>query len=98
MVVAKWLQIRFSDKVMVWQFYNNAEETEHFGSRGITLTDEELRQLDELPFRELRLAKLNGVEIKDEPETLLEKLAKRAYDEYLQAKSEEEKRKMEVVE
>jgi len=98
MVVAKWLQIRFGDKVMVWQFYNNAEETEHFGSRGITLTDEELEQLDELPFRELRLAKLNGVEIKDEPETLLEKLAKRAYDEYLQAKAEEEKRKMEVVE
>jgi len=98
MVVAKWLQIRFGDKVMVWQFYNNIEETEHFGSRGITLTDEELEQLDRLQFKELRLAKLNGVEIKDEPETLLEKLAKRAYDEYLQAKSEEEKRKMEVVE
>jgi len=98
MVVAKWLQIRVGDKVMVWQFYNNVEETEHFGSRGITLTDEELKQLDELPFRELRIAKLNGIEIKDEPETLLEKLAKRAYDEYLQAKAEEEKRKMEVIE
>jgi len=98
MAVAKWLQIRFGDKVIVWQFYNNAEETEHFGSRGITLTDEEMNQLDELPFRELRIAKMNGVEIKDNPETLLEKLAKRAYDEYLQAKAEEEKRKMEVVE
>jgi len=98
MVVAKWLQIRFGDKVMVWQFYNTPDETEHFGSRGITLTDEELEQLDELPFRELRMAKVNGVEIKDSPETLLEKLAKRAYDEYLQAKAEEEKRKMEVME
>ena len=98
MVVAKWLQIRYGDKVMVWCFYNTPDETEHFGSRGITLTDEELKQLDELPFRELRMAKTNGVEIKDNPETLLEKLAKRAYDEYLQAKAEEERRKMEVVE
>lgn len=98
MVVAKWLQIRFGDKVMVWQFYNTSDETEHFGSRGITLTDEELEQLDELPFRELRMAKMDGVEIKDSPETLLEKLAKRAYDEYLQAKAEEERRKVEVVE
>lgn len=98
MVVARWLQIRFGDKVMVWQFYNKPDETEHFGSRGITLTDEELKQLDELLFKELRMAKTNGVEIKDSPETLLEKLAKRAYDEYLQAKAEEEKRKIEVVE
>lgn len=98
MAVAKWFQIRFRDKVIVWRFYNSPEDTEAFGSRGITLTDEEINQLDELPFRELRLAKTNGVEIKDDPETLLEMLAKRAYDEYLQAKQEEEKIKMEVVE
>ncbi|MHA1288057.1 MAG: hypothetical protein ACTSPB_11700 [Candidatus Thorarchaeota archaeon] len=99
MVLAKWLQIRyserFSDGVIVWQFYENGEQ---IGSRGISLTSEEMNQLDELLFRELRLAKVNGVEIKDNPGTLLEMLAKRAYDEYLQAKALEEEAKANVIE
>jgi len=96
MVIAKWLQIRYSDGVIVWQFYD--ENGEQCGSRGISLTSDELDQLDELLFRELRLAKVNGVEIKDNPETLLEMLAKRAYDEYLQAKALEEEAKANVIE
>ena len=96
MVIAKWLQIRYSDGVIVWQFYD--ENGEQVGSRGINLTSDEMNQLDELLFRELRLAKVNGVEIKDNPETLLEMLAKRAYDEYLQAKALEEEEKQNVIE
>ena len=95
MVIAKWLQIRYSDGAIVWQFYENGER---IGSRGISLTSEEMNQLDELPFRELRLAKINGVAVKDNPESLLEMLAKRAYDEYLQAKASEEEAKANVIE
>ena len=96
MVIAKWLQIRYSDGVIVWQFYD--ENSEQIGSRGINLTSDEMNQLDELLFRELREAKMNGVVVKDNPETLLEMLAKRAYDEYLQAKASEEEEKQNVIE
>jgi len=97
MVVAKWSQIRIGDKVIVWKFYNTQEDLEAFGSRGLTLTDEELKQLMTETFLELYKTRIDGVEIKDKPETLLEKLAKRAYDEYLNAKKQELQRQSETI-
>ena len=97
MVIAKWLQIRMKDKVIVWQFYNESE-TEPFGSRGITPSDEEMQELQNLSFGELYAAKVDGVEVKDTPETFLEKIVKRAYDEYLEAKKVEEEAKEQTVE
>jgi len=97
MVVARWSQIRIGDKVIVWEFYDTQEDLEAFGSRGITLTDEELKQLMSISFFELYRARIDGVEIKDKPETLLEKLAKKAYDEYLKAKEQELQRQSETI-
>ncbi|HHC18959.1 MAG TPA: hypothetical protein ENK81_00950 [Euryarchaeota archaeon] len=97
MTIAIWSQIRMGDKVIVWEFYKEPDETEHFGSRGLTLTDEELKQLMSISFFELYKARIDGVEIKDKPETLLEKLAKKAYDEYLKAKKQELQRQSETI-
>ena len=97
-MIAKWYQIRMVDRVMVWQFYEDEKASEAFGSRGITLTDDEVEQLRKLSFGELVDAKIKGVAIVDSPTTLLETLAKRAYDEYVKAKQEEEASKQQIVE
>lgn len=98
MAVAKWFQIRVNDKVMVWQFYEDESKVEPFGSRGISLSDEEMDELMKLTLADLYNAKTKGVPITDTPTNLLEELAKRAYDEYLKAKEQEEQAKQQVIE
>ena len=93
-MIAKLLQVRLLDKVMVWQFFNSAEDTEPVGSRGITVTEEEMNSLT---LSDLLNAKM-GIEIVDTPTTTLEEIVKRAYDEYLEAKKEEEEAKASVIE
>ena len=97
-MLARWLQIRVGDRVVVWQFYKSSEDTEPFGSRGKNYDENTFKEFMSLTFSELYEAKVKGVEIKDLPETLLEKMAKSAYDEYLEAKKIEEERKRKVIE
>ncbi len=93
-MIAKLLQVRLLDKVMVWQFFTSAEDTEPAGSRGVKVTEEEMSSLT---LSDLFEAK-SGIEILDSPTTVLETIVKRAYDEYLEAKKLEEERKASIVE
>ena len=100
MVVGKWIQIRASDKVIVFMFEEDGKE---IGSRGINVSDEEFELLKSLDFGTMMDAKLKGIEVPDSLDEgddvdILTQLVYRAYREYLQAKKIEDERQSGIIE
>jgi len=86
---ARIRQIRKKDRVILFNFFDDAGK--NVGSRGYKLSKEAWEKIPPV-LKQL----LDFVPIKDVPETGLEKLAKRAYDEWIRAKEEEEAGEVEI--
>lgn len=87
----KALQIRHSDRVVVFEF-EFSDGTK--GSRGITLTDAEYNELLQMSFFEI-IQLLRGVEYTKV--TKLKSVIDRAIQEYLAAKAAEEEEKANTI-
>ena len=98
MVIAKWVQIRVIDKVISFEFIDKNGDT--IGSRGITMDDNEIKEVFSKPFSELYDSKFNGIEIPTElvgDEDIMIKLGYRAYQEYLEALTAEQQQQNTII-
>ena len=86
MVYAKIDIFQVSNKILNMKFYD--DEGNEVGSRGVNLRDDEAEILKELTIFEFEELKNLKLPILDNPETLTENIVKIGYDEYINAKEE----------
>jgi len=97
MVKAKLMQIRMTDRAMVFMFEN--DNGQEIGSRGVNLDEKTFNEVaTSMTIVEFFKLKQSGLMLPDTPATKIEEIAVCAYQEFLAAKKVEEEKSVGVIE